>query len=36
MSEKPDLTVIVPALNESGALPDLIGELHASLAPLAF
>jgi glycosyltransferase involved in cell wall biosynthesis len=35
MAEPKDLTVIVPALNESGALPELIGELHAALGPLA-
>jgi len=30
----PELTVIVPSLNESGALPDLVAELHATLDPL--
>ena len=34
MSDPRTLTVIVPALNESGALPDLIAELHAALGPL--
>ena len=28
--------MIIPALNESGALPDLIAELHAALEPLEF
>ncbi len=36
MSRPEDLTVIIPALNESGALPDLVAELHEALAPLGF
>jgi len=35
MTQKFDLSIVIPVFNESGSLEDLLNSLHAALAPLA-